>query len=289
MLLFGLWYYELDRGGPVARALGDERYADFLFPQMSSEGAAHSPPGWKPRLVDYLYVSFTNATAFSPTDTMPLTANGQVADERPGARVAVDDRARRRARGQHPPPDRDALAAELEAEIRRVGTELTGAFPSTARHPMRALDARAMDLAARDRELRAALFRFVDVVPACRSLDDVARHLRGFLEELPDAPPPIAAAMRIADVRAARAALGAAAAAGVKHMAHRFIVGETPASAARRAARPVGPRRRQLGRPARRGDRHRSRGRPVRGALRRGARADRDGVGAVARAPDARA
>jgi RHH-type proline utilization regulon transcriptional repressor/proline dehydrogenase/delta 1-pyrroline-5-carboxylate dehydrogenase len=98
---------------------------------------------------------------------------------------------------------------------------------------MRALDARAMELASRDRELRAALFRFVDVVPACRSLDDVARHLRGFLEELPDAPPPLAAAMKIADVRAARSALGAAAAAGVKHMAHRFIVGETPAGAIR--------------------------------------------------------
>jgi RHH-type proline utilization regulon transcriptional repressor/proline dehydrogenase/delta 1-pyrroline-5-carboxylate dehydrogenase len=98
---------------------------------------------------------------------------------------------------------------------------------------MRTLDARAMDLAARDRELRAALFRFVDVVPACRSLDDVARHLRGFLGELSEAPPPIAAAMRISDVKAARAALGATAAAGVKHMAHRFIVGETPASATR--------------------------------------------------------
>jgi RHH-type proline utilization regulon transcriptional repressor/proline dehydrogenase/delta 1-pyrroline-5-carboxylate dehydrogenase len=90
-----------------------------------------------------------------------------------------------------------------------------------------------MDLAARDRELRAALFRFVDVVPACRSLDDVARHLRDFLEEVPEAPPPIAAAMRVSDVRAARRAVGAAAAGGVKHMAHRFIVGETPASALR--------------------------------------------------------
>src|ERR1035437_3414994 len=90
-----------------------------------------------------------------------------------------------------------------------------------------------MELAARDSELRAALFRFVDVVPACRSLEDVARHLRGFLDELSDPSPPIAAAMRIPDVKAARAALGAARACGVKHMAHRFIVGETPASAVR--------------------------------------------------------
>jgi len=119
----------------------------------------------------------------------------------------------------------------LERETHRIGTELAAAFPSSARHPLRALDSRAMELASSDQELKAALFRFVDVVPACRSLDDLARHLTGFLNELPDRPPPIAAAMRIADTRAGRAALGAAAASGVKHMAHRFIVGETPASA----------------------------------------------------------
>jgi proline dehydrogenase len=126
------------------------------------------------------------------------------------------------------------LSAEhdrLEREIRQIGADLAAAFPSNARHPLRAIDARAMELASSDRELRAALFRFVDVVPACRSLDDLARHLTGFLEELPDASPPIAAAMRVAHSRAGRAALGAAAAGGVKHMAHRFIVGETPASA----------------------------------------------------------
>jgi RHH-type proline utilization regulon transcriptional repressor/proline dehydrogenase/delta 1-pyrroline-5-carboxylate dehydrogenase len=120
---------------------------------------------------------------------------------------------------------------ELEPEIRRVGEQLAASFPSSARHPVRALDARAMDLASRDRELRAALFRFVDVVPACRSLDDVARHLRDFVDEVPEVPPSLSAAMRIADVRAARPALGAAAAAGVRHMAHRFIVGESPRDA----------------------------------------------------------
>jgi proline dehydrogenase len=122
---------------------------------------------------------------------------------------------------------------ELEPEIRRVGEQLAGSFKPGSRHPVRALDAKAMDLAARDGELRAALFRFVDVVPACRSPDDVARHLLDFLVEVPNPPPPLSAAMRIAEVRAARPALGAAAAAGVKHMAHRFIVGETPADAAR--------------------------------------------------------
>src|SRR5437588_5154604 len=119
------------------------------------------------------------------------------------------------------------LAAEsVEREIHRIGAELASAFPSAVRHPMRALDSRAMELAASDRELRAALFRFVDVVPACRSLDDLARHLTSFLQEVPDAPPPISAATRIAHTRAGRAALGVAAAGGVRHMAHRFIVGE---------------------------------------------------------------
>jgi RHH-type proline utilization regulon transcriptional repressor/proline dehydrogenase/delta 1-pyrroline-5-carboxylate dehydrogenase len=120
---------------------------------------------------------------------------------------------------------------QLEAEIRRTGAELAAAFPPSARHPMKALDARAMELAAADQEVRAALFRFVDVVPACRGVDDLARHLTGFLDELPASPPPIAAALKVADSRAGRAALGAAAAAGVKHMAHRFIVGDTPDAA----------------------------------------------------------
>ena len=68
----------------------------------------------------------------------------------------------------------------------------------------------------------------MDVTPACRSLDDLARHLTGYLDELEDRPPPIEAAMRMSGTEAGRAALGAAAAAGVRHMAHRFIVGETP-------------------------------------------------------------
>src|SRR5579884_2904510 len=157
-----------------------------------------------------------------------------MADERPGAGSAGDRGLGRGARRQHLARLKLATGVDqLEPDIRRIGAELADAFPSGARHPMRTLDARAMELAARDRELRAALFRFVDVVPACRSLDDVARHLRDFLNELPEAPPPIAAALRISDVKTARVALGAAAAAGVRHMAHRFIVGETPASAVR--------------------------------------------------------
>ena len=71
VLLFGLWYWELDRGGPMRRILVPDARPDFLFPQMTDKKVA--PEGWIPGLVDYLYVSFTNATAFSPTDTMPLT------------------------------------------------------------------------------------------------------------------------------------------------------------------------------------------------------------------------
>lgn len=71
VIVFGLWYWELDRGGVAARLRQNHRRPDFLFPQMSTPGSA---PGWTPDFMDYLYTSFTNATAFSPTDTMPLTA-----------------------------------------------------------------------------------------------------------------------------------------------------------------------------------------------------------------------
>lgn len=70
ILAFSLWYWELDRGGPFARHAGEQHYPDFLFPQMSDPRNAQ--PGWCPTYVDYLYVSFTNVVAFSPTDTMPL-------------------------------------------------------------------------------------------------------------------------------------------------------------------------------------------------------------------------
>jgi proline dehydrogenase len=119
----------------------------------------------------------------------------------------------------------------VETELQEVGREIHAALPGKSRHPLRALDQRAMELASQDAELRAALFRFVDVTPACRSLDDLARHLTGYLEEVDDRPPPIQAAMRMSGTKAGRTALGAAAAAGVRRMAHRFIVGESPKAA----------------------------------------------------------
>ena len=121
-----------------------------------------------------------------------------------------------------------ASPAASEADILAVGRDLAAALPGTSRNPLKAIDEKAMDLASQDADLRAALFRFVDVVPACRSLDDLARHLSGFLEEVDERPPPLQVAMRMSESKAGRTALGAAAAAGVKHMAHRFIFGETP-------------------------------------------------------------
>ncbi len=119
----------------------------------------------------------------------------------------------------------------LDDRIDGIGRELHAALPGRSRNPVKALDAKAMELASRDAELRAALFRLVDVTPACRSLDDLARHLGAYLEEVEDRPQPMEAAMRAAHTRAGRQALGAAAAGGVRHMAHRFIVGESPRAA----------------------------------------------------------
>jgi hypothetical protein len=78
VLLFGLWYWQLDRGGPVARALDENEPPDFLFQQMTDDGGKFAPKDWKPTMIDYLYVSFTNATAFSPTDTMPLSPTAKL-------------------------------------------------------------------------------------------------------------------------------------------------------------------------------------------------------------------
>lgn len=70
VIAFALWYWEFDRGGPVHRAHGIVPHPDLMFPQMTNPGLA--PPDWEPQFVDYLYLSYTNATAFSPTDVMPL-------------------------------------------------------------------------------------------------------------------------------------------------------------------------------------------------------------------------
>jgi uncharacterized membrane protein len=78
IIVFALWYWEFDRGGPAMRARGEREYPDFLFPQMASPDMA--PRDWEPWYLDYLYLSFTNATAFSPTDVLPM---------RPWAKLAM--------------------------------------------------------------------------------------------------------------------------------------------------------------------------------------------------------
>ena len=71
VIAYGLWFWGFDRGGPVRRREPDPPPPDFQFPQMENPQLA--APGWHPTLVDYIYTSFTNAIAFSPTDAMPLS------------------------------------------------------------------------------------------------------------------------------------------------------------------------------------------------------------------------
>jgi uncharacterized membrane protein len=71
VIVFSWWYWELDRGGPAARAHGTHQCPDFMFPQMTAPELA--PKDWEPNYFDYAYLALTNATAFSPTDTMPMT------------------------------------------------------------------------------------------------------------------------------------------------------------------------------------------------------------------------
>ncbi|WSE35346.1 hypothetical protein VSH64_38505 [Amycolatopsis rhabdoformis] len=70
IVVFSLWYWEFDRGGPARRAIGRSEYPDLQFPQMDSPDLARAD--WEPKYADYLYLSFTNSTAFSPTDVMPM-------------------------------------------------------------------------------------------------------------------------------------------------------------------------------------------------------------------------
>lgn len=70
IIAFALLYWELDSGGAAARAHGLSKSPDFAFPEQLSPDVA--PPNWRPRFFDYLYLGYTNAVAFSPTDAMPL-------------------------------------------------------------------------------------------------------------------------------------------------------------------------------------------------------------------------
>lgn len=76
-IAFGLLYWNLDSGGAAVRAHGLPPYPDIAFPQQLSPQVA--VPGWRPRFIDYLYLGFTNATALSPTDAMPLAPWAKIA------------------------------------------------------------------------------------------------------------------------------------------------------------------------------------------------------------------
>jgi uncharacterized membrane protein len=76
VIAYALWFWGIDRGGPIKRGQPNPPPPDFQFPQMENPELAE--PGWYPRLFDYIYVSFTNSIAFSPTDSMPLTLRAKM-------------------------------------------------------------------------------------------------------------------------------------------------------------------------------------------------------------------
>jgi len=76
LIIFGLWYWEMDGGGPGQRRAIKTHQQDFLFPQH--QDPAYRTKDWAPTYVDYLYVSSTNAMAFSPTDTLPLSRRAKI-------------------------------------------------------------------------------------------------------------------------------------------------------------------------------------------------------------------
>jgi hypothetical protein len=78
IVLFALWFWALDRGGPPLKGLAPEPRSDFLFPQQQTTFARTQFPNWSPGFIDYLFLAFTTATAFSPTDTLPLTVRAKL-------------------------------------------------------------------------------------------------------------------------------------------------------------------------------------------------------------------
>ena len=71
IIIYGVWFWEIDRGGPTRRAAASTTVFDLQFPQM--ENPTLAPDDWEPRFTDYLYTSFANGTSFAPADAMPLS------------------------------------------------------------------------------------------------------------------------------------------------------------------------------------------------------------------------
>ncbi len=76
IIIFGIWFWEIDRGGPATRSVDEHEAYDLQFPQMENPHLA--PPNWHPRFTDYLYTSFANGTSFAPADAMPLSRRMKV-------------------------------------------------------------------------------------------------------------------------------------------------------------------------------------------------------------------
>lgn len=76
IIIFALWYWEMDGGGPGERQRIEKYEQDFLFQQHKHENFSH--PEWKPTFIDYLYVSSTNALTFGPADTLPLSRRAKM-------------------------------------------------------------------------------------------------------------------------------------------------------------------------------------------------------------------
>lgn len=78
VVVFALWYWILDRGGPSSRGLVPDHKRDFLFTQQQLNDQVEGFSDWLPGFIDYLFLAYTNATAFSPADTFPLTARAKL-------------------------------------------------------------------------------------------------------------------------------------------------------------------------------------------------------------------
>src|SRR6476619_1821092 len=127
-----------------------------------------------------------------------------------------------------PAPGSAPAGPDREARVRALGREIAAGQAAAGRGRSRALEDRGMELLARDPALRAALFRLVDVAPACADRRDLARHLASLLSEVrPIAP--VTVTRRASLKRATSPAVGAIAGLAVHKMATRFIVGADPA------------------------------------------------------------
>src|SRR3954468_8739508 len=122
-------------------------------------------------------------------------------------------------------------APDVEPRVRELGRQIAAGQATTGGSRSRALEDRGMELLARDPALRAALFRLVDVAPACADRRDLAAHLASLLGEVEPPIAPVRLTRRVSLRPGSGAAVGGVAGIAVQRMAKRFIVGEGPGDA----------------------------------------------------------